>query len=178
MTVHLSRPVDDRDHARGPEDARVTLVEYGDFQCPYCGLAYPIVKALEKLVGNELRVVFRNFPLRDVHAQAEAAAQAAEAAGAQGAFWEMHDLLFENQADLTAPALLRYASHVVADATRWARDVRRRTFMIRVEEDFVSGVMSGVRGTPAFYVNGRRHDGAFDLDSLARAVERELRIVA
>jgi len=178
MFVQLSKQIDDRDHVRGPNNARVTLVEYGDFQCPYCGLAYPIVRALEKLVGQDLRVVFRNFPLREVHARAESAAEAAEAAGAQGSFWEMHDVLFENQAELSEAALLRYASRVVDDRARWLRDVRERRFLNRVEEDFVSGVMSGVRGTPTFYVNGRRHDGTFDLDSLARAVERELRAVA
>lgn len=178
MSTQLKKPVDESDHARGASDARVTLVEYGDFQCPYCGRAYPIVRELERLAGNDLRVVFRHFPLREVHTHAEAAAEAAEAAAVQGSFWPMHDLLFENQGDLSAPALLRYASRVVGDTDRWLRDMRERTFMDQVDKDFASGVMSGVSGTPTFYVNGRRHDGAFDLDSLARAVERELRAIA
>jgi protein-disulfide isomerase len=175
MHEQLFLPVGPRDHVRGSDQAMVTLVEYGDYQCPYCGAAFPIVKALEDHFGPELRVVFRNFPLRELHAHAEAAAEAAEAAAAQGRFWQMHDILFENQADLSERALASYGRLVVDDPERWQNDIKRRVFLGRVEEDFLSGVQSGVSGTPTFYLNGRRHEGSYKLEVLARAVEAELR---
>lgn len=178
MREQLVLPVGSRDHFRGSAQAPVTLVEYGDYQCPYCGAAYPIVKALESQFGPKLRVVFRNFPLRALHAHAEAAAEAAEAAAAQGRFWQMHDVLFENQTDLSERALASYSRLVVDDPERWLHDVQRRAFLARVEEDFSSGVQSGVSGTPTFYLNGRRHEGSYRLEALARAVEAELRAVA
>ena len=171
MFNRLVLPVGTRDHVQGYEHAPVTLVEYGDYQCSYCGAAYPIVKQLQSLYPAELRLVFRNFPLREVHARAQTAAEAAEAAGAQGRFWEMHDLLFENQADLSEAALVGYGRSVLEDPVRWLADLRRRAFRSRVQQDFLSGVQSGVTGTPTFYVNGIRHEGPFDLDSLAAAVE-------
>jgi len=174
MSSRLTLGVSERDHVVGAEDAPVTLVEYGDYQCPYCGQAYPIVKELRRLLGSRVRFVFRNFPLREVHPHAEAAAEAAEAAGAQGKFWEMHDALFENQSDLRGAALLSYAARLVADAPRWTHDLSSHAFRSRVQEDFESGVSSGVRGTPTFYVNGRRHDGPFDLDSLLAAVQEAI----
>jgi len=171
MTHRLALPVTLRDHVQGPAAAAVTLVEYGDYQCPYCGAAYPVVKELQRLFRDELRLVFRNFPLRELHAHAEAAAEAAEAAGAQGRFWEMHDVLFENQTDLSAGALVEYGRRVLDDPARWADDLLRRAFLSRVQEDFASGLRSGVAGTPTFYLNGMRHEGAHDLNSLAAAVE-------
>jgi protein-disulfide isomerase len=178
MHEQLVLPVGARDHSRGSDQALVTLVEYGDYQCPYCGAAYPIVKALQEYFGTRLRVVFRNFPLRALHAHAVAAAEAAEAAAAQGRFWQMHDMLFENQADLSERALASYSRLVVDDPERWLHDVKRRAFLARVEEDFLSGVQSGVSGTPTFYLNGRRHEGSYKLEVLVRAVEAELRAVA
>jgi len=174
MSAKLSLAVDARDHAQGAFDAPVTLVEYGDFECPYCGSAYPIVKSIVSQLGTDIRFVFRNFPLGDLHPHAELAAEAAEAAGAQGSFWDMHDLLFENQTDLSAPALVRYAKQAVLDPTRWALDVHRHAFANKVREDLTSGFASGVKGTPTFYINGWRYDFQYDEASLLSALEAAL----
>lgn len=168
----LILPVGQRDHLQGPANALVTLVEYGDYECPYCGQAYPIVKAIQRSFGTMLRFVFRNFPLRESHPHAESAAEAAEAAGAQGTFWDMHDLLFENQADLDSPALLRYAQRIVSDVDRWVDDMNRHVFVDRIGADFTSGVRSGVNGTPTLFINGLRHDGSYDMATLASAIRR------
>jgi protein-disulfide isomerase len=168
----LTLAVGKRDHAQGPANAPVTLVEYGDYQCPSCGAAYPIVKALRRRLGDGLRFVFRNFPLERVHPHAEDAAEAAEAAGAQGKFWEMHDFLFENQDELDLPSLMSYAREAQVDTERWALDMETRAFTARVKEDFLSGVRSGVNGTPTFFINGHRHDGPFDEDALLAALGR------
>ncbi len=167
----LSEPVDPQvDHVRGPVDAPVTLLEYGDFECPFCGRAEPVIRSLLEEFGSELRYVFRHLPLPDVHVHAELAAQAAEAAGAQGRFWEMHDRLFEHQDDLAAPALLEHAEALGLDVERFWEDVRTGAFARRVVRDVRSADDSGVAGTPTFFVDGRRHHGAYDLDSLTRAV--------
>ena len=171
----LTLPVGARDHARGPETALVTLVEYGDYQCPYCGRAYPIVKALQRRMGDTLRFVFRNFPITSLHPHAEQAAQAAEAAGAQGKFWEMHDLLFEHQAALGMRHLAEYAKRLGMDPDALVVAIERGAFEPRVREDFSTGVRSGVNGTPTFFVNGTRHDGPWDLESLAAAVDEAMR---
>ena len=156
----LTTPVDEkRDHVAGPRSAPVTLVEYGDYECPYCGQAYPIVKSLQQALGDELRFVFRNFPLGDMHPHAEHAAEAAESAAAQGSFWEMHDTLFEHQDQLDDSALVAYAEELGLDAVRLARDLDDGTWEGRVREDFRSGVRSGVNGTPSFFINGARYDG-------------------
>ena len=157
----LTPPVGQEDHATGPADAPVTLVEYGDYQCPYCGRAYPIVKRAQRALGNELRFVFRNFPLAEAHPHARLAAQAAEAAGAQGKFWEMHDTLFENQDALEAEDIMGYAESLGLDTARFARDLEAETFAKRVRDDFRSGVKSGVNGTPTFFMNGARYDGSW-----------------
>lgn len=158
----LTEPVDDgRDHIAGPASAPVTLVEYGDYQCPYCGLAYPIVKSLQQAMGDELRFVFRNFPLVDSHPHAEHAAEAAESAGAQGLFWEMHDTLYENQQSLDDLALLAYGGQVGLDTDQLATDLADGTYRGRVREDFRSGVRSGVNGTPTFFINDSRYDGTW-----------------
>ena len=168
----LVPPVDDqRDHVQGPASAPVTLVEYGDYQCPYCGMAYPIVQSMQRSLGNELRFVFRNFPLRDAHPDAEHAAEAAESAGAQGKFWEMHDTLFENQDRLEDRALIGYAEEIGVDAEQVARELDEGTWASRVREDFRSGVRSGVNGTPTFFVNGVRYDeGWNDPERFLRAL--------
>ncbi len=168
----LSAAIDPEvDHIRGPIDAPVTLVEYGDFECPYCGRAEPILRdLLASEVGNDLRFVFRNLPLTDVHEHAELAAEAAEAAGAQGHYWEMHDLLMEHQDELTDEALVSYAEELDLDAGRFWDDLRRRVFAPRVARDVRGADESAVAGTPTFFINGRRHQGAYDLESLRQAV--------
>jgi Na+/H+ antiporter NhaA len=170
VLTDLAVPVDpDRDHVRGPSESPVTMVEYGDFECPYCGLAEPVVRELLAEVGD-LRYVWRHLPLTDVHPHAELAAEAAEAAGAQGAFWPMHDLLLDHQGELTARDLVGYAQQIGLDTERFRRDLRNHTGAAHVAEDVDSADLSGVSGTPTFFVNGRRHQGAFDIDSLSAAV--------
>ena len=166
----LAEPVDpERDHIRGPHDAPVTLVEYGDFQCPYCGLAEPVVRQVLADVGD-VRYVWRHLPLRDVHPQAQLAAEAAEAAADQGAFWEMHDLLLERQDALRPTDLVRYAAELGLDTDRVAAALRRREHEPRVADDVESADLSGVRGTPTFFVNGVRYHGAYDVAGLEEAV--------
>jgi protein-disulfide isomerase len=167
----LKPPVGAKDHVQGPAKAPVTLVEYGDYECPYCGQAYPITKALQQRLGDQLRFVFRNFPLGEAHPHAEHAAEAAEAAGAQGKFWEMHDLLYENQDALEDDDLVKYARALHLDVPRFVKEMEEHVYAERVREDFRSGARSGVNGTPTFFVNGVRHDGAFDLRSLMAAIE-------
>jgi len=159
--VGLTPPVSERDHIAGPDDAPVTLVEYGDYECPYCGMAHPVVKRAQRELGKQLRFVFRNFPLAEAHPHAQIAAQAAEAAGAQGRFWEMHDMIFEHQDALEVKDLLGYAASLGLDAEQIARDLEAGTYVKRVKEDFRSGVKSGVNGTPTFFVNGARYDGSW-----------------
>ena len=163
---------DDRDHIQGPAGAAVTLVEYGDYECPYCGAAYPIVKELQARMGDRLRFVFRNFPITTSHPHAEQAAEAAEAAAAQSRFWEMHDLLYENQRRLRDQDLHAYAEQLGLEVDRFDKDLAEHVHAPRVREDFMSGVRSGVNGTPSFYVNGARHDDSYDLDTLLAALER------
>jgi protein-disulfide isomerase len=170
-TARLKPPIGENDHVQGPANAPVTIVEYGDYECPYCGEAYPVTKALQKRLGDQLRFVFRNFPLSEMHPHAENAAEAAEAAGAQGKFWEMHDMLYENQAALEPEDLVRYAQALHLDARRFVKEISEHLYAERVREDFGSGVRSGVNGTPTFFINGVRHDGPFDLASLLAAIE-------
>ena len=171
----LTPEVSADDHIAGPDDAPVTLVEYGDFECPYCGAAYPIVHALRKKLGHELRMVFRSFPLKEAHPHAEHAAEAAEAAAAQGKFWEMHDELFEHQPALEDNDLASYAAAIGIDANRVARELAESTWEKRVRTSFRSGVRSGVNGTPTFFVNGVRFDGDW---SDAESFELALRAAA
>lgn len=170
----LVLPVGDRDHIQGPADAPATLVEYGDFECPHCRQAYPIVKQIRNRMGPRLRFAFRNFPLTELHPHAQHAAEVAEAAGAQGKFWEMHDRLFERQFALDDEHLIAYAAELGLDGGRVARELAARTYKSRVRDDFMSGVRSGVNGTPTFFINGLRHDDSFDLETLLAALEREL----
>jgi Na+/H+ antiporter NhaA len=159
-----------RDHVRGPDDALVTLVEYGDFECPFCGQAEAVVRDLLVSFGHDLRYVWRHLPLNDVHVNAQVAAEASEAASAQGSFWEFYDALFEHQDALAPRDLLSYAERLGLDGERFAGEVHSRAYALRVAEDVASADESGVSGTPTFFINGRRHYGAYDVDSLAQAV--------
>ena len=175
----LNPPVDPaRDHVRGPADAAVTLVEYGDFQCPYCGDAYPVVQHLAERFGDSLRFVFRHMPLDDLHPRAHAAALASEAAAAQGSFWEMHDRLFEHQLELADDDLLAHAEALGLDADRFAADLADPALARRVAEDFESGAGSGVPSTPRFFVNGVIHLGSASVPELREAIEAQLQLVS
>jgi len=169
----LTLPLSSRDHMQGSPLAPVILVEYGDYECPLCGQAYLVVKEVQRLLGKQLCFVFRNFPLSAAHPHAEHAAEAAEAAGAQNAFWPMHDTLFENQDALEDENLAEYAAELGLDTMRFNLEMASGRYAARVREDFLSGVRSGVNGTPTFFINGIRHDGAWDVGSLIAAI-REL----
>ena len=167
----LERSVDAHDWAKGPAAARVTLLEYGDYECPFCGRAWLELQRLERQVEDRVRFVFRHFPLSQAHPHAMLAAEAAEAAGAQGQFWPMHDLLYRNQRHLEAPALLGYAADLGLDLARFSRDLQEHRHVARVRRDFLDGVRSGVNGTPTFFINGRRHDGAYSAEALLAAID-------
>ena len=169
----LTPAVTKADHVAGPADAPVTLVEYGDYECPHCGRAYLVVKAIQQELGSQLRFVFRNFPLAEAHPHARLAAQAAEAAAAQGKFWEMHDMIFEHQDALEGEDLLGYAKSLGLDVAKFARDLEAKENVKRVRDDFRSGVRSGVNGTPTFFVNGIRYDGSWADKPAFVAVLRE-----
>lgn len=168
----LTPPVGERDHLLGRDDAPVTLLEYGDYECPSCGQAYPVVKEVLSRSGDAVRFAFRNFPLTQIHPRAERAAEAAEAAGAQGKFWELHDRIFTEQERLDRSDLVAHARDIGLDMQRFTHDLDTGAFSERVREDFMSGVRSGVNGTPTFFVNGVRLDGAFDVDGLMVAIEQ------
>jgi protein-disulfide isomerase len=167
---NLKPEVSVADHRAGPEAAPATLVEYGDYQCPYCGQAYPIVQKVQKELGPRLQFVFRNFPLTELHPQAEHAAETAEAAAVQGKFWEMHGMLFEHQRALDDAHLLHYAKELGLDVERARRELESGAHFDRVRSDFRSGVRSGVNGTPTFFVNGQRLDGPWDFEGLMAAI--------
>ncbi|MEY2602296.1 MAG: hypothetical protein QOH31_32 [Verrucomicrobiota bacterium] len=169
-TSKLVLPVAKRDHIQGPIDAPMSLLEYGDYQCPYCGEAYPIVKAVQERLGDKLCFAFRNFPLVNAHPYAEHAAEAAEAAAAQDQFWPMHDLLFENQEALDDESLAEYAGSLGLDARRLMAEVLAGAHTARIRDDFKSGARDGVNGTPTFFVNGLRFDGDPDVNSLVAAL--------
>jgi protein-disulfide isomerase len=170
----LTQPVSAQDHAEGPADAPLTLVEYGDYQCPYCRAAYPVVKRLQKTLGKKLRFVFRNFPLTQAHPYALTAAQAAEAAALQGKFWEMHDLLFEEQALLKPEIIHSWGKRIGLDLKQFEDDIKESVVEKRIKEDRRSGIRSGVNGTPTFFINGIRYDGSHDYDSLLAGLESKL----
>lgn len=175
-TRNLTEPIEGRDHIHGLEAAPVTLLEYGDFECPYCGRAHLVVNELQRQFGDQLRFAFRHFPLAMSHPHAQHAAEAAEAAGGQGRFWQMHDVLFENQHALEDADLARYAAALGLDLDAFADDLARHTYAPRVREDFLTGARAGVNGTPTFFVNGQRHNGAFDFDTLSEAIEGALAV--
>lgn len=168
--TELTPPVSKRDHIQGSLDAPVIMVQYGGYECPYCKAAYPNVRIIQLEFGDELCFVYRHFPLVELHPYAEPAAEAAEAAGAQGHFWEMHDLLFQNSPALETPQLLAYAETLGLGPARFGRKLRAHKYASRVREDMESGMLSGVRGTPTFYINGIRHEGSYDLASLVQAL--------
>ena len=168
----LTLPVGKREHIRGTMDAPVTLVEYGDFECPHCGRAHFILKEVEEEMGSQLRLVFRHFPLSTIHPHAEVAALAAEAAGAQEKFWEMHDLLFENQDALEEEDLRQYAQALDLDLTTFEQDMNSAKSLHHIKEDLMSGVRSGVNGTPTFFINGVRHEGSFEIPVLVPALQQ------
>jgi protein-disulfide isomerase len=176
--ARLTLPVGSRDHAQGPADAPVTLVEYGDYECPHCGRAYPIVKEVQRRLGSTLRFVFRNFPLSESHPHAAHAAEAAEGAAAHRRFWEMHDMLFEHQHALDDKHLVGYAAALGLDVAAFERELRAHHYKSRVREDFMSGVRSGVNGTPTFFVNGLRFDDSWDADTLTEALASAARTSA
>jgi len=168
--VALALPVSGRDHIQGPSDARITLLEYGDYECPYCGAAYPVVKAVQKHLGAKLLFAFRNFPLINSHPHAERAAEAAEAAGTQGRFWEMHDLLYENQQALEDEDIAGYAARLKLDSRRLIDEVSAGAYTARVREDFRMGARAGVNGTPTFYINGQQYGGMPTVEGLLEAL--------
>jgi protein-disulfide isomerase len=170
----LKIPVTSKDHIEGDEAAPVILVEYGDYQCPHCGHAYPIVKKVQKHFGKRLGFVFRNFPLNEIHPNAEAAAETAEFAGANGKFWEMHDAIFENQGSLSLPMLLELAEELGLSDKGLGDALKSREFEARVKSDFIGGARSGVNGTPTFFINGERFDGAPEYEDLVAGIEGSL----
>jgi protein-disulfide isomerase len=171
----LTVPVTPRDHILGPANAPVTLLEYGDYECQHCGMAHPIVKLIQQHFGKRLRFVFRHFPLSQAHPNAESAAQAAEFTGAQGKFWEMHDGLFENQDRLGLPLYMALAGLLGLSEAELREALVEGTYAPKVRADFLSGVRSGVNGTPCFFINGERHDGTYAFEDLGPAIEERLR---
>lgn len=166
-TKKLTVPIKmDNDHIQGPVNAPISLVEYGDFECPYTGHAYPIVKQIKRKFGETLCFVFRNFPLAEIHPHAQQAAEAAEAAGGQKKFWEMHDILYENQQALDHYHLVEYATMLNLDVERFNNDIFGHKYAGHIHEDFISGVRSGVNGTPTFFINGMRYNGPLDYEPL------------
>jgi protein-disulfide isomerase len=166
----LRTPITPRDHRRGDPDAPVTLLEYGDYQCPHCARAQPVVRELSHSFDADLALVYRHFPLIEVHPLASTAAQAAEFAGDRGRFWEMHEALFANQAQLNLPAIFGIAAALGLSQADLHQALNAQTFADKVREDFMGGVRSGVNGTPCFFINGVRHDGAYGFRELAAAI--------
>lgn len=176
MPGQLIRGVTAQDHLIGPWDAPVTLVEYGDYQCPFCAKAHPILKNVLARMDGAIRFVFRNFPLTRVHPLSRMAARAAEAAALQGKFWPMHDVLYENQPTLSEEKIRTLAQDLGLDLDRFEADWREReSIEQRVQQDFISGVRSGVSGTPGFFINGEKYDGSWTEDDLVRALSAQLR---
>jgi len=165
-TSRLLLPIHAEDHVYGTESAPFTLVEYGDYECPDCGRLFSIIHELQTTLGDRLRIVYRHYPLGGIHPAAQEAAEAAEAAGAQGRFWQMHDLLFQNQSALKRKNLLGYAESLGLDSDRFSRELKKGVYEDRVREDFRRGVQNGVYKTPGLFLNGVRHDGAWDRDIL------------
>jgi protein-disulfide isomerase len=168
----LTLPVSGRDHILGPANAPVTLLEYGDYECPYCGAAYPVVAELRRRLENILQFAYRHFPLSQIHPHAQIAAEAAEAAGAQGKFWAMHDALFTHQDALDVNHLILYATAIGLDTEAFRVELAAHVHAGRVREDFMTGVRSGVNGTPTFFINGLRYDGPRDFETMFTVMTR------
>ncbi len=171
FSYKLEIPVNENDHSAGPANAKITLVEYGDYQCPYCGQAYPIVKQLQKDFGDDMRFVFRNFPLTQIHKYAEQAAEAAETAADFGKFWEMHDTIYENQSNITERDLVGYAANLGIDSNEFEQKLMSGAKIDKVKSDFMGGVESGVNGTPSFFINGVKYDGPWDYNDLKTVIQ-------
>lgn len=173
-TMTFKRAIGPADHVRGPAKAPVTLLEYGDYQSSLCSEAYYMVRALQAEMGEHLRFVFRNFPLTSIHPYARYAALAAEAAGAQGHFWEIHDFLFENPGILEDGQLLLYARSIGIEGKRFEREIAQEQHAERLREDILSGIQSGVNGTPTFFINGVRHEGLWNFETVLAALKAAL----
>lgn len=167
----LSPPLNKNDHLLGPHHAPIELVEYGDFQCPFCGAAHPVIKQIIRVLDKKLRFAFRHFPLSNAHEYALPAAIAAEAAGKQNRFWEMHDIIYEQQDELSNYALLAFANEIRLNISKFRMDLLDESLAEKVESDFESGMRSGVNGTPSFFINGYKYNGGIDYDSLLIALE-------
>ena len=172
----LSTPVAKTDHGQGGAHAKVTLVEYGDYECGYCGLAFPIVQRVQARFGEHLRFVFRHFPLTEIHPLAEGAAEAAEFAGTHGAFWAMHDQLYQNQGELGMPLYRALAASLGLSQPGLRAALADQLYAAAISDDFEGGVRSGVNGTPAFFINGRRHDASYGYADLCAAIEAQLAV--
>lgn len=172
--MSLKPPVSNKDNIYGSTNAVIELVEYGDYQCPYCGQAYPIVKIIQERFGDDLKFVFRNFPLSEIHPQAKMAAIASEAAGKQGKFWEMHDTIFENQKRLHQSALIEYAKLIGLNHEKFATDLENYELIEKVEADFESGIRSGVNATPTFFINGEKYNGSWKEDILEEYIKAKI----
>jgi protein-disulfide isomerase len=169
--AQLTPPVNKNDHIQGSPDAAILLVEYGDYQCPHCGAAHPIVKEIQKRFGKDISFVFRNFPLSNIHELAIPAAKAAEAAGRQNKFWQMHDMIYEHQLQLSESALLKFAKELRLNSIQLQRDMLDKSVLEKIKSDFESGMRSGVNGTPSFFINGYKYNGSYDFISLYSALE-------
>ena len=174
MTRRSTVPDSKRDHIRGVATAPISMLEYGDYECPFCAEVQPIVLEIQERLADDLCFAFRHFPLTTVHPHSEHAAEAAEAAGAQGSFWKMHEMLFQNQQALEDEDLVQYASLLGLDEVRLIREVETGAYATRVRDDFKSGVRAGVNGTPAFFINGERYDGARGLEEMLAALTAEV----
>jgi protein-disulfide isomerase len=172
--MNLSIPVGPSDHSLGPLEAPVTLVEYGDYECPYCADAHSLIKSILQAMGPMLLFVFRNMPFNEVHPYAQFAAEAAEAAGAQGKFWDMHDAIYEHQSEFGSALVNKLARRLKLDMTRFDADMQARQFRTRVKNDFMGGMRSGVASTPAFFINGKRYEGSVDERSLLLILQRQV----
>jgi len=175
--MSLRPPVSAKDNIQGNENAIIELVEYGDYECPFCGRAYPIVKKIQEKVGNRLKFIFRNFPLTKIHHHAKLAAVATEAAAIQGKFWEMHDIVFENQKLMNHYALVNYARQVGLNLTQFENDLAKSELFEKVETDFVSGLRSGVNATPTFFINGEKYNGSWEEEPLGKYIEEQIALI-
>jgi protein-disulfide isomerase len=172
--TRLKFPVGKHDFITGPENAKITLIEYGDYECPHCGHAYPIVKKIQEKLGDDLRFVFRNFPLAEMHPHAMNSAEASFSVGEQGKFWQMHDTLYEHQDALDDKYLVQYAKELGVDTSKFKNDLQNHVYSGRVEEEFLGGLRSGVNGTPTFFINGVRHDGSFEFEPFLSTLKKVL----
>ena len=174
MSGHLKPAIGSKDHIQGNTNASLELVEYGDYQCGHCGHAYPIIKEIQQELRDKLKFVFRNFPLTESHTDAFNAAVAAEAAALQNKFWEMHDIIYENQESLDGEDLVAYAKKIGVDVVRFQDDIKKDTITAKVQNDFESGVRSGVNGTPSFFINGEKYDGDWEENELLKYLKSRI----